>query len=52
MTSTPIDAATLAPPLFCDEPPAPARPQTISWFVLSPVLTASIVIAVAGDDRV
>src|SRR5207248_909374 len=42
-TST-LPAATLAPPLSSEEPPAPARPQTISWFVLPPVLTASIVI--------
>ncbi len=43
-TSTPMEAATLAPPLSSEEPPLPARPHTINWFIFPSVLTASIVI--------
>ena len=43
MTSTPIAAETLAPPLSEDVPALPARPQTMRSFSLPPVLTASTV---------
>ena len=43
-TSTPIDAATLAPPFSDEVPPLPARPHTMRSFSWPEVLTASTVI--------